>query len=434
MNESQLLAARIVIVDDQEANVRLLERILAASGFTNLCSFRSGSAFVESSDADEPDLVLLDLHMPPPDGFAVLDFFRSRSGPHDYRPVLVLTADAERTARSRALAGGANDFLTKPFDAEEVVLRVRNLLETKLLHRALEARNTDLAAEVASLRTRELSERRRMEELRERIRTIVSRRAFAPVFQPIVRLDDGQLLGYEALTRFADGVPPDRQFAAAAEAGLGPDLEMACLAAAIGQAGNLVGAHWLSLNVSPDLIMDSGRLASALTGEAQIVLEITEHARIADYDALRCALRSVGPDLKWAVDDAGAGYASFRHILELQPAFVKLDMGLVRAIDQDPARQALVAGMVHFAKTTACELIAEGIETPAEAGTLRRLGVGLGQGYLIGRPAAASAAAAAHRTGKRSRSHSAPTPGHGGPRGGVDWLPGASGTDQARSA
>lgn len=433
MNESQLRAARVVIVDDQEANVRLLERILAVNGFTNVCSFRSGAAFIETLDIDDPDLVLLDLHMPPPDGFAVLDVLRSRGGPQAYRPVLVLTADAEPTARSRALVRGAKDFLVKPLDAEEVVLRVRNLLETRLLHKALEVRNAHLAAEVASLRALEVSERRRMEHLRRHVRAIVSKDAFAPVFQPIVRLDDGQLVGYEALTRFANGVSPDRQFAAAAEAGLGLELEMACLGAAIREAGNLGGQRWLSLNVSPGLITDAGRLASVLTGNARVVLEITEHAPIVDYPALRSALGRLGPDLRWAVDDAGAGYASFRHILELQPAFVKLDMGLVRAIAQDPARQALVAGMVHFAKTTACQLIAEGIETPAEAETLRRLGVGLGQGYLIGRPAPASTTRSAARTGNRRPSGSATASDRGHP-GGDGRSRQAIGTAHARHA
>jgi EAL domain-containing protein (putative c-di-GMP-specific phosphodiesterase class I) len=90
------------------------------------------------------------------------------------------------------------------------------------------------------------------------------------------------------------------------------------------------------------------------------------------------------------VDDAGAGFASLRHILELDPAFVKLDISLIRGIDRDPAKQALVVGMRHFARTTKCRLIAEGVETEAEAQTLTELDVRLVQGYLLGRPAALS--------------------------------------------
>jgi EAL domain-containing protein (putative c-di-GMP-specific phosphodiesterase class I) len=89
------------------------------------------------------------------------------------------------------------------------------------------------------------------------------------------------------------------------------------------------------------------------------------------------------------VDDAGAGYASLRHILELQPEFVKLDIGLVRGIDADPARQALAAGLRHYADETGNTLIAEGVENADEARTLQRLGIPLAQGFLFGRPAPA---------------------------------------------
>jgi EAL domain-containing protein (putative c-di-GMP-specific phosphodiesterase class I) len=87
------------------------------------------------------------------------------------------------------------------------------------------------------------------------------------------------------------------------------------------------------------------------------------------------------------VDDAGASFASLRHILELDPAFVKLDISLIRGIDRDPAKQGLVAGMRHFARTTKCRIIAEGVESEAEAQTLTELDVRLVQGYLFGRPA-----------------------------------------------
>lgn len=118
-----------------------------------------------------------------------------------------------------------------------------------------------------------------------------------------------------------------------------------------------------------------------------VVLEITEHAAIADYAALRDAIAGLGYPVRLSVDDAGAGFASFRHIVELRPDYVKIDIGLVRAIDADPVRAALVAGMVYFALRTDAELIAEGIETDAELATLRSLAVDLGQGYLLGRPA-----------------------------------------------
>jgi EAL domain-containing protein (putative c-di-GMP-specific phosphodiesterase class I) len=116
------------------------------------------------------------------------------------------------------------------------------------------------------------------------------------------------------------------------------------------------------------------------------VLEITEHDPIQDYAALRAALTALEPPVEVAVDDAGSGYASLRHILALRPRYVKLDIGWVRGIDADPARQALVAGLVHFAGEVGCRLIGEGVETEAERTALLRLGVPLGQGCLFGRP------------------------------------------------
>ena len=113
---------------------------------------------------------------------------------------------------------------------------------------------------------------------------------------------------------------------------------------------------------------------------------MTEHTAIADYPTLLTAMARLGPDVQFAVDDAGAGFASLRHILELRPAFVKLDRWLVADLMTDEARQAMIVGLRYFAQETGCRLIAEGIETPAELATLQQLDINLGQGYLLGRP------------------------------------------------
>ncbi len=97
-------------------------------------------------------------------------------------------------------------------------------------------------------------------------------------------------------------------------------------------------------------------------------------------------MAALGATVEFAVDDAGVGFSSLRHILELRPAFVKLDRSLVAGLESDPARQAMIVGLRHFASATGCRLIAEGIETDAELEVLRSLDVSLGQGYLLGRP------------------------------------------------
>ena len=231
-----------------------------------------------------------------------------------------------------------------------------------------------------------LETRHREDDERASVRAIIDAGAFAPFFQPIVEPHTAVVVGYEALSRFADGSGPDVVFASAARVGLEVELEVATLGAALEAAAALPSEAYLSLNVSPALI-GSGRLGPLLAGlERQIALEVTEHTVVEDYAALRRGFAALGPTVRLAVDDAGAGYASLRHILELAPSFVKLDIGLVRGIDDDAARQALVAGIGYFALKRGIKLIAEGIETTAELETLRSLGIPYGQGYLLGRP------------------------------------------------
>jgi EAL domain-containing protein (putative c-di-GMP-specific phosphodiesterase class I) len=236
-----------------------------------------------------------------------------------------------------------------------------------------------------------LVERLKTAQCDHRLRTSLSETltntSFRPLFQPIVALASGETIGYEALTRFDSGERPDICFAQAWSVGMGEDLEFATLEAAVAAAHDLPAGRWLDLNVSPRLLARPQRLATLLrTADRPVVIEITEHERIADYAALRLAAASLGQDVRLAVDDAGVGIANFGHIVELRPDFVKLDTSLVRRVNSDPGRQALVVAMCQFAHTAGCHLIAEGIETYEEAATLTRLGVGFGQGYRLGRP------------------------------------------------
>jgi PAS domain S-box-containing protein len=228
-----------------------------------------------------------------------------------------------------------------------------------------------------------------MGSARERIVEIIKSAAFKPVFQPVVDIATGERVGFEALTRFSSGTAPNLVFADSRAAGVEADLEVATLAASIAAADLLPAVAWLGLNVSPNLVTSDRRLADLLRqSEHPIVLEVTEHAPVRDYAALRTAIGRLRPAVRVAIDDAGAGVANFSHIVELRPAFVKLDIGLVRDIDSDLTRQALIVGLLHFARESHIQTIAEGVETEAELATLRALGVPLAQGYLLGRPAA----------------------------------------------
>ncbi len=232
-----------------------------------------------------------------------------------------------------------------------------------------------------------ISSRSAASRVRERVRTVIERGAFRPVYQPIVDLKSLAVIGYEALTRFDDAMPPEEQFREAASVGLGIELEIAALQAALETAAVLPASPWLNVNVSPTVILAGEPLRSIVQGyPGRLVLEVTEHLAITDYGAFREAVATLGPDVQIAVDDAGAGFASLRHIVELRPQIVKIDRSLVTGIDADPARQALLAGLRHFADSQGCSLIAEGIETEAELATLVRLAIRSGQGYLLGRP------------------------------------------------
>jgi len=138
MNSDALLQRmKILIVDDEPANVALLQEILVENGYVRIDSVRDSKLVLETCQKFQPDLVLLDLMMPPPDGFAILESLRAENG-EDFLPVVVLTADTNEETKRRALGAGATDFLCKPFDHTEVVLRIRNLLESRRAHLLLD--------------------------------------------------------------------------------------------------------------------------------------------------------------------------------------------------------------------------------------------------------------------------------------------------------
>ena len=236
------------------------------------------------------------------------------------------------------------------------------------------------------------SEAEQLHEQRDRlIRGTIANRSLETHFQPIVDLKSGRAVGSEALARFAQQPirPPDVWFAEAASVGLGIELELTALDLALEQLHRLPTGLYLSLNASAETIMTE-RFRSVLAGvpAERIVLELTEHSPVDDYLQFERSiqdLRSRG--VRLAVDDAGAGFSSFRHILDLRPDVIKLDIGLTRGIDRDPARQALGRALLAFGlETYNTTIVAEGIETEGELATLRSLGCPTGQGFFLGRP------------------------------------------------
>jgi EAL domain-containing protein (putative c-di-GMP-specific phosphodiesterase class I)/AmiR/NasT family two-component response regulator len=387
--DDALADAVVLVVDDNENNVLLLERLLKRTGIGTVVGITDPRETVTQYQAIEPDLILLDLHMPHLDGVAVLEQLAIVIPKGSFTPILVLTADATLDAKQRALAAGAIDFVTKPFEQTEVLLRVRNLLHTRALHLALQRHNAQLEAQLAKTAEQERQLLRERQARRSRVQQLLDDQDITMVFQPIVDLLTSRVVGVEALARFSAQPQrrPDEWFAEAAAVGLAIDLELLAVNAAVAQCDQLPDNTYLSVNVSPQTALDP-RLTELLRPRAaRIVLELTEHTPVDQYDHLLAALAELrAAGMRIAVDDAGSGYASLQHILRLSPDIIKLDIELIRSINTDPARQSLAAALVQFGDKIGATITAEGIETDDELHTLRRLHVPFGQGYHLGRP------------------------------------------------
>jgi EAL domain-containing protein (putative c-di-GMP-specific phosphodiesterase class I) len=211
------------------------------------------------------------------------------------------------------------------------------------------------------------------------------------VFQPVYHIPDRRLHGFECLSRFdaEPRRPPDHWFAAAHDAGLGSELEFQAIRNALSYLDDLPVGPCMNINSSPEMILSGRLLALRDAGHnlSRVVLEITEHAVVRDYAALSQALRPLRAEgVTLAVDDAGAGYSSMRHILSLEPDIIKLDMELTHGIDTDLKRKALAKGLTSFAHEIGSLVVAEGVETAAELDMLASLGVDCAQGYHLDRP------------------------------------------------
>ena len=240
--------------------------------------------------------------------------------------------------------------------------------------------------------------RRDIADTRRRVREVLQARNLSIALQPIVhiaRCDGDTWTAVEALARFSDGRGPDVWFADAQAAGLGVDLELLAIEKALERLALLPADVSLSINASPSMILDP-RLRRVLaplgTRLRQVTLEVTEHAAVSAYDDIRDALaplREAGMLL--AIDDTGAGYASFTHVLTLRPDVIKVDRSLIAGIDGDAGRRALVTAIVLLALELDATVTAEGVETAEELASVRHLGVDHAQGYLLAKPTTSEA-------------------------------------------
>ncbi len=283
----------------------------------------------------------------------------------------------------KALSSGAQDYVRKPFEGIELTLRVRNVLATRSAVVELR-RSRSLLRERLDVFEPELSGGA-ADTTRDQIAGVIANDEVQIATQPVVDMRDGAVVGAEALSRFpTDSLrSPAAWFTSADRLGMSVELERYTLGKALALLPRFED-QFLAVNVSPGMV-----LAGLPDGHdwSRVVVELTEHTPVEDYAALNRALAPLrAQGVRLAVDDTGAGFASLRHILDLQPDIIKLDIAIIRDIDRDPRRAAIAGMMTQFAHDQDTLVIAEGVETAGERDTLLGLGARWGQGYFFGRP------------------------------------------------
>lgn len=376
---------RVLIADDEPAVRESLAGLIEDEASLELvATARNADEAIALAVRCRPDVALVDVRMPGGGGpratREILEFVPETA-------VVALSANGDRDSVFRMLEAGALAYLVKGGSASELIATIERTVR----------RESSLSPEVTRHVVRRLSRGLRLERdeverrlaIESRVQAAIDGDGLAMHFQPIVELADGRTVGYEALARFSlePRLPPDRWFADAEAVGRRTELELEAIRRALSELPKVPSASLLSLNTSPATLV-SGSLADLLAGYdlSRIVLEVTEQAAIEDYDEFAAALEDLrAHGLRLAVDDAGAGFASLRHILRLEPDVIKLDRSLIEHVDSDRRSRALAVAFVGFGREVEATVVAEGIERPIQSQTLLELGVTHGQGCLLGR-------------------------------------------------
>ncbi len=252
----------------------------------------------------------------------------------------------------------------------------------------LNSRDVGFMSMLAEVLVEELDSQHQRSQEHELISGLLAEESITIAYQPIVDLRDGRCLGIEALSRFPAGAP-DVVFQTAHRVGLGVELEALAVRRAITVLPGLAADRYLAVNLSPAAAFELSTRAAHLPelDLSRIVLEVTETAAVECYEAFRRnlePLRELG--LRVAIDDAGAGFASLHHIVELRPDIIKIDRSLIDGMAGDRSRRSAVRAFVALANDLGAGTVAEGVETTSDLVAARELGITAAQGYLIGRP------------------------------------------------
>lgn len=251
-------------------------------------------------------------------------------------------------------------------------------------------RDLNSMAMLAALVKDELDQMQRTAEVSRKLHHVIESGSVTTAYQPVVSLRSGSCLGLEALARFPAGLgPPDQLFAEADAVDMRLELERLAIIEAWPGLERIRADQFVAFNLSPDSLVELARRAQERDDIPlpQIVIEITEQTVVESYGLLRTVLDPLrARGMRLSVDDAGAGYASLRHIVELQPDFIKIDRLLVEGAADDQARRVVVSAFLLLALDLGAVVVAEGVERPEDLKALYELGVPAAQGYLLGRP------------------------------------------------
>jgi EAL domain-containing protein (putative c-di-GMP-specific phosphodiesterase class I)/CheY-like chemotaxis protein len=378
---------RVLIAEDEPSVRAALAALIEAEvGLKLVGAVGDADAAIASATTLLPDVAIVDVGMPGGGGARAAREIRRHS---PATKVLALSASDDRATVLEMLEAGVVGYLVKGGSVAAILESIEQVADG---HSSL---SVEVTGDVIEELVQQLSLRRREDELLQlrlaRVQGAVDNRAaLRVVWQPIRALEGGRIVGVEALARFR-GSPrrgPGRWFEEATEVGLRSELELAAAERALAGLEALPRELYLSVNVSPRTLAGAAfrRLCASVDGE-RVVIEVTEHAPIENYERLNQVLARIrGLGVRLAIDDAGAGFASLRHILRLDPDFIKLDGSLIAGIENDASKQALATGLISFADKIGATIVAEGIEREEEVAALRELGVHYGQGFYLGRP------------------------------------------------
>jgi EAL domain-containing protein (putative c-di-GMP-specific phosphodiesterase class I)/ActR/RegA family two-component response regulator len=376
---------RVLIADDEKVVREALADLIAASdGMTVLAVTADADEAIATSLISRPDVALVDVRMPGGGPKATRGILENSPNTR----VLALSASGSRDTVLEMLHAGAAGYLVKGILPADVIAGIRHVAVGE----------TPLSPEVAGSvidRVRaqldvEHQEHQRRQELLEQLTIALDGDGMDIVYQPIFDLETRDVVGVEALSRFSlvPHRPPNQWFQAAADLGLATRLEMKAVRLAIARRSQLPPGVFMAVNLSPEALL-SGELFFVVPSAFadQLVVEVTEHTPVLDYRALGLAfapMRASGTTL--SVDDAGAGFASLRHILELAPRYIKIDLSITQKIENDRAALAMAVALTSFAGAIDAIIIAEGIESESQLQALKSLGIGLGQGFHLAEP------------------------------------------------